>query len=274
MANLGLMLNAIAVYSGRPSMEERLHKILSQWGIASRRQAEIMILAGRVQINGRVVTQLGQKANPTLDCIEVDGRAIAPSNRPQQVYLLLNKPFGVVSTCHDPRGRTTVLDLLPPNLRSHQGIHPVGRLDGASTGALLLTNDGDLTFHLTHPRHSVAKTYRVWVRGTPTQSILETWRAGVMLSGRRTSPAQVRVLSGEREGDRTLLEVIICEGRNRQIRRVAEQLGYPVVRLHRTAIGSICLQQLNLGAYRHLHKVEIESLKSRSKAAVVKERNI
>lgn len=255
-------------------MEERLHKILSQWGIASRRQAEIMILAGRVRINGTVVTQLGRKANPQWDCIEVDGRAIAPSNRPQQIYLLLNKPFGVVSTCHDPRGRTTVLDLLPLNLRSHQGIHPVGRLDADSTGALLLTNDGNLTFYLTHPRHSIAKTYQVWVRGTPTQSILETWRTGVMLSGRRTSPARVRVLANKREADRTLLEVIICEGRNRQIRRVAEQLGHPAIGLHRTAIGSIRLQQLNPGSYRPLQDLEIESLKSQGKQVVVKECNI
>lgn len=261
-------------------MEERLHKILSQWGIASRRQAEAIILAGRVRLNGTVVTQLGQKANPQLDRIEVDGIAIASSNRPEKVYLLLNKPLGVVSTCRDPRGRTTVLDLLPSHLRSSRGIHPVGRLDAESTGALLLTNDGDLTFHLTHPRHSVTKTYRVWVRGTPTQSILETWRAGVMLSGRLTSPARVRVLAREEEAERSLLEVIISEGRNRQIRRVARQLGYPVVRLHRIAIGPIRLQQLNPGAYRHLQDFEIESLRSQSqqvtqkRQAVVKERNV
>lgn len=242
-------------------MDERLQKILSQWGIASRREAENMILAGRVCINGVVVSQLGQKANPLLDEIEVDGVPLDPGNRPGQRYLLLNKPAGVISTCWDARGRTTVLDLLPGSLKASTGIHPVGRLDADSTGALLLTNDGDLTFRLTHPRHSVPKTYRVWVQGCPPEEILYQWRTGVMLSGRLTLPAEVRSLQRSHQGDRTLLEVIITEGRNRQIRRVAEQLGYPVVHLHRQAIGKIKLQQLQTGAYRPLKKLEINSLK-------------
>ncbi len=147
-------------------MDERVQKLLSQWGIASRRHAEQLILEGRVRLNG-AVAQLGQKANPDLDQIEVDGVAIKPANRPQFIYFLLNKPAGVVSTCTDPRHRKTVLDLLPTNLRTGSGIHPVGRLDAASTGALLLTNDGDLTFVLTHPRHQISKTYQVWVDGYP-----------------------------------------------------------------------------------------------------------
>ena len=242
-------------------MNERLQKILSQWGIASRREAENMILAGRVCINGVVVSQLGQKANPLQDDIEVDGVPLDAGNRPGQQYLLLNKPAGVISTCWDGRGRTTVLDLLPDTLKGSSGIHPVGRLDADSTGALLLANDGDLTFRLTHPRHSVPKTYRVWVQGSPSQEILHQWRTGVMLSGRLTLPAEVRRLLGTPQGDRTLLEVILTEGRNRQIRRVAEQLGYPVVHLHRIAIGKIQLQQLKTGAYRPLKKLEINALK-------------
>lgn len=240
-------------------MDERLQKILAQWGIASRRQAEQMILAGRVRLNGNIV-QLGQKANPDRDRIEVDGVPVYANDRPQSVYLLLNKPAGVVSTCSDPRAKSTVLDLLPPELRSGQGIHPVGRLDADSTGALLLTNDGKLTFCLTHPRHSVSKTYQVWVKGDPPEPVLQAWRQGVILSGRKTLPASVRVL--DRARDRTMLEVVLSEGRNRQIRRVAEGLGYPVVRLHRTAIGSIQLQPpsepiLPVGCCRSLTNSEI-----------------
>jgi len=242
-------------------MDERLQKILSQWGIASRREAENTILAGRVRINGVVVSQLGQKANPLRDEIEVDGVPINAANRPGQRYLLLNKPAGVISTCWDARGRTTVLSLLPDSLKANTGIHPVGRLDADSTGALLLTNDGDLTFRLTHPRHSVPKTYRVWVQGCPPEDILHQWSTGVMLSGRLTRRAEVRLLKRSRQGDRTLLEVILTEGRNRQIRRVAEQLGYPVVHLHRLAIGKIQLQQLRPGAYRPLKDFEVKALK-------------
>lgn len=241
------------------SDQQRLQKILAQWGIASRRLAEQMIVAGRVRVNGNIVG-LGQKANPDRDLIEVDGIPVKPADRPAEVYLLLNKPAGVVSTCNDPRARSTVLELLPPKLRSGQGIHPVGRLDADSTGALLLTNDGKLTFCLTHPRHSIAKTYHVWVLGNPPEPILQAWRQGIILSGRKTLPAKVRVL--DRTRDQTLLEVILSEGRNRQIRRTAEQLGYPVMRLHRTAIGPIQLQPpagpiLAPGCYRPLEDSEI-----------------
>lgn len=240
-------------------MDERLQKILAQWGIASRRLAEQMIVAGRVRVNGKIV-QLGQKANPASDRIEVDGVQVKPADRPVGVYLLLNKPAGVVSTCSDPRARTTVLDLLPPKLRSGQGIHPVGRLDADSTGALLLSNDGKLTFCLTHPRHAVPKTYEVWVQGSPAEQLLQQWRQGVILSGRKTLPAEVRVL--DRARDQTLLQVVLSEGRNRQIRRTAELLGHPVLKLHRTAIGPIQLQPpgepaLPLGRYRPLNHSEL-----------------
>lgn len=246
-------------------MEERVQKILSQWGIASRRQAENLILAGRVQLNGCAV-HLGQKANPETDLIEVDGKPVAPSNRPQPIYLLLNKPAGVVSTCRDSRDRTTILDLLPNRLQEGQGLHPVGRLDAESTGALLLTNDGKLTFHLTHPRHHVAKTYQVWVEGHPPESVLQVWRQGVNLSGKKTLPAQVRVL--KRQDFKTLLEIVLTEGRNRQIRRVAELLSYRVIHLHRTAIGPIQLQLpgepvLPSGRYRLLKDFEIRFLHNR-----------
>ncbi len=246
-------------------MTERVQKILSQWGIASRRQAEQMILAGRVRLNGSLA-HLGQKADPNTDRLEVDGRAITPANRPQLIYILLNKPAGVVSTCRDPRNRSTVLDLLPVELKQGQGIHPVGRLDAESTGALLLTNDGALTLSLTHPRYHLPKTYRVWVRGHPPESVLELWRQGVILSGKKTLPAQVKVL--KLRSQQTLLQVVLTEGRNRQIRRLAKQLGFEVLKLHRTAIGSIQLQLPNepglpSGHYRFLKDFEIHFLKNR-----------
>lgn len=241
-------------------MAQRLQKILSQWGIASRRQAEQMILAGRVQLNGAVVN-LGQTADPEVDWIEVDGRSIQPA-RPQQIYLLLHKPAGVLSTCSDPWQRPTVLDLLPSD---QPGLYPVGRLDVDTTGALLLTNDGTLTFCLTHPRHHVPKTYQAWVQGHPPESVLQVWRQGVVLSGRVTLPAEVQVLEQRGNPAQTKLEVVLKEGRNRQIRRVAEQLGYPVLHLHRTAIGPVQLQpkdglELPRGDYRPLIIAELEFL--------------
>jgi 23S rRNA pseudouridine2605 synthase len=248
-------------------MSERVQKILSQWGFASRRQAEQMILAGRVRLNGKSV-QLGQRADPNLDQIEVDGAIVQIQGRPRPIYLLLHKPLGVVSTCWDPQANQTVLDCLPAPLQFKQGIHPVGRLDVDSTGALLLTNDGDLTFYLTHPRHHIAKTYQVWVQGHPPPSILRQWQQGVILAGRQTRPAGVTVLG--RQGNQTHLEVVLQEGRNRQIRRVAAQLGYPVIHLHRTVIGPVRLQPstaeppLPIGSYRYLTDSEIELLSCRT----------
>ncbi len=239
-------------------MTERLQKILSQWGIASRRQAEQIILAGRVRLNG-AVAELGQKADPEQDRIEVDGKPVQPQNRPEQVYLLLHKPEGVVTTCRDPQNRRIALDLLPPALRQI-GLHPVGRLDAASTGALLLTNDGAVTACLTHPRHSVAKTYRVGVEGQPSAAALQQWQEGLLLDNRLTRPAEVRLL--QVQSDRSCLEVVLREGRNRQIRRVAAQLGHPVQSLHRLAIGSIHLGKLVSGQYRPLDLAEIGFLQS------------
>ncbi|KAB8332121.1 rRNA pseudouridine synthase [Scytonema tolypothrichoides VB-61278] len=244
-------------------MQARLQKILSQWGIASRREAEEMIRQSRVLINGELA-HLGQKADPQRDTITVDGKRVSVLERPAFIYLLLHKPLGVLTTCEDPLNRPTVLDLLPKQISSGQGIHPVGRLDIDSTGALILTNDGDLTFGLTHPSHSISKTYRVLVKGHPPQFVLQMWRQGVVLEETKTRPAQVRVI--EKFAYSCCLEIILKEGRNRQIRRVAQQLGYPVIELHRTAIGSIQLQTpgkgyLAEGEYRHLEEFEIRFLK-------------
>jgi pseudouridine synthase len=249
-------------------MAARLQKILSQWGIASRRQAEQLILDGRVTVNG-AVAQLGQTAEPATDRIEVDGRMITVQSRPEQVYLLINKPIGVISTCHDPQGRKTVLDLLPAELRSCEGIHPVGRLDIDSSGALLLTNDGELTFCLTHPSYKISKTYEVWVQGQPSNGTIEAWRKGIDLDGRSTLPAQVKVV--KYKDDNTLLRITLTEGRNRQIRRVATELGHEVVRLHRTGIGNISVdgeRALALGAYRHLQSTEVRNLQQPKAARI------
>ena len=244
------------------AMTERLQKILSQWGIASRRQAEQIILAGRVRLNG-AVAELGQKADPERDRIEVDGKPVRPQNRPERVYLLLHKPAGVVTTCHDPQRRRIALELLPNSLQQI-GLHPVGRLDAASTGALLLTNDGAVTACLTHPRHSVPKTYRVWLEGHPSAAVLHQWRQGVLLEDRLTRPAEVWQIAVQ--PDRTCLEIVLREGRNRQIRRVAAQLGHPVLELHRLAIGPIQLGKLASGQYRLLDSAEIAFLQAQVRA--------
>ena len=243
-------------------MEERLQKILAQWGIASRREAEEMMRQSRVCVNG-VVAHLGQKVDPSQDKISIDGQPVLAEQRPSKMYLLLHKPAGIVSTCHDPQGRPTVLDLLPSELRTGWGIHPVGRLDVDSTGALILTNDGELTYGLTHPSHSITKTYRVVVQGHPPATVLKNWSQGIVLEGRITRPAQVRLIGSYI--DKSCLEIVLQEGRNRQIRRIAEQLGYPVIKLHRTAIGLIQLKTsttafLPSGKYRHLSEDEMSFL--------------
>jgi pseudouridine synthase len=238
-------------------MAARLQKILSQWGIASRRQAEDLIRARRVTVNGQVAI-LGDSADPDVDRIAIDGKVLQAL--PERHYFLLNKPAGVISTCADPHHRKTVIDLLPIDLR--QGIHPVGRLDTDSTGALLLTNDGQLTCLLTHPRHQISKTYAVWVEGHLDDQALAAWQNGIELDGRQTLPAEVKVLNTDRHN--TQLQIMLREGRNRQIRRVAELLGHPVLKLERTAIGEICLHlptsDLPRGQYRNLTSTEIKWL--------------
>lgn len=245
-------------------MEERLQKLLAQQGIASRRHSEQLIAAGKVRVNGQVAV-LGQKANPDRDVIEIEGKPLARSQRSEFVYILLHKPLGVVTTCDDPWGRSTVLDLLPPAYRGI-GLHPVGRLDAQTTGALLLTNDGALTFHLTHPAHHVSKTYQVLVQGNPSTDSLEQWRNGILLDGRLTRPAIVQVLLPfNKRHNGTQLQIILKEGRKRQIRRIAKALGHPVLQLHRTHIASLSLDDpegkvLAEGQYRLLSPSEISPL--------------
>ena len=227
----------------------RLQKIISDSGFSSRRKADLLIKQGRVTLNGRQAI-LGEKANPLIDHILVDGRNL-PKKQNHKV-LLLNKPYGVISSCLDNHGRKTVLSLIPPHLRS--GIHPVGRLDFDSRGAILLTNNGDLTLRLTHPKYSHPKTYLVWVSGQPSQSILDNWREGILLEGKKTIPAIIKVL--KKVNRKTLLKVTLKEGRNRQIRRIATLIGHPVQDLQRISISNINLNGLQEGKWRELDTEE------------------
>ena len=234
---------------------ERLQNLIAAAGLCSRRNAELLLLQGAVRVNGRTAS-LGERADPWQDQIEVHGRPLALP--PPPLTLLLHNPIGVLSTCHDPQGRPTVLELLPPELRHGAGLHPVGRLDADSHGALLLSNDGDLTLRLTHPRYGHPKTYRVWVAGHPDRLALEHWQAGVPLDGRPSQPVGLRRLDQRREA--TLLELHLREGRNRQIRRTAALLGHPVLDLQRTAIGPLHLADLDEGGWRPLSPQETRGL--------------
>lgn len=233
--------------------QERIQKILAQAGYGSRRSCEELIVAGRVHVDG-VVAVLGQKADPARQVITVDGERVRlPDTR---LYLALNKPRGVLSDTEDARGRKTVLDLVP-----HQGhLFAIGRLDLTSEGLVLLTNDGDLANRLLHPRYGHEREYRVRVAGRPTEDVIRAWSRGIVLDGEKTRPAQVKVLKAE-AGD-TWLQVIMQEGKKRQIRRVAAALGHPVRALIRVRIGPIRLGRLAPGEWRPLTPREVQALQA------------
>ncbi len=240
---------------------ERLQKILAAAGVASRRKAEQLISAGRVTVNGKTVTELGRKADPFTDTITVDGKPVEP---PQQfVYFLVNKPKGYVTTVSDPEGRPTVMQLLG-NLRER--VYPVGRLDYASEGLLLLTNDGALAQQLTKAASHVPKTYRVKVNGQPNDQAIERLRNGVTITldddrRRKTSPAKIRLLENARN---PWYEVTLIEGRNRQIRRMFQSVGFLVEKIKRVQLGPLTLD-VAPGQFRPLTKSEVHQLKSLAK---------
>jgi pseudouridine synthase len=238
---------------------ERLQKILSQAGVASRRLAEELIAQGRVQVNGVTVTALGSKADPESDEIKVDGRRIQAQKRKR--YILLHKPRGYITTRSDPQGRPTVLDLLR-GVREY--IYPVGRLDYDSEGLLLLTNDGELAARLTHPRHEVDKVYEARVRGVPDEHVIERLSKGVTIDGRRTAPAKVRLIDPPKkfpsESDQARIELAIHEGRQRQVRKMFDAVGHPVVRLKRVRIGPISDPEMPPGHWRDLTPQEVAKL--------------
>lgn len=236
----------------------RLQKILSGAGIASRRAAEKLMLEGRVSVNGRTVLDLGSKADPAADDIRVDGRRV--KSREPVRYLLLNKPRGFVSTRADPQRRPTVISLLA-GVREY--VYPVGRLDYDSEGLLLLTNDGDLAARLTHPRHEVERVYEVVVRGLPDERTMRRLASGVVIDGQRTAPADVRALPRGRTAreDQSVLQMSVHEGRNRQVRKMCQAVGHPVLSLTRVRIGPITDTRLKPGQFRDLRPHEVAALK-------------
>jgi pseudouridine synthase len=238
-------------------MSERLQKILSTAGVASRRLSEELILQGRVSVNGKTVTELGTKADPSSDEIKVDGRRIKTTQRKR--YVLLNKPRGYITTRSDPQGRPTVMDLVK-GVKEY--VYPVGRLDYDSEGLLLLTNDGELAARLTHPRHEVEKVYEARVKGVPDDRVLERLARGVPIEGRRTAPAKIRASEPfvKGSGEQTVVEISIHEGRQRQVRKMFEAVGHPVVRLKRVRIGPIEDPDMPIGHWRELTPQEIAKL--------------
>src|SRR5215831_9098410 len=238
----------------------RLQKILSAAGLASRRDAEEWIRAGRVRVNGRIAG-LGEKADPRVDSIKVDGRRVAAPSE-ARTYLLLNKPRGFVTSMADPERRDTVMDLLPRPLR--RTVKPVGRLDVQTEGLLLLTDDGDAARRITHPSTGCSKEYRVKVSGIPAEGDLERLRRGIWIDGARTRPAKFERLAttrGRNEGN-SWFRVVLQEGRSRQIRRMFQTIGHPVSKLKRVAIGPIRDDRLPVGAVRRLTETEVRVLLS------------
>jgi 23S rRNA pseudouridine2605 synthase len=235
---------------------ERLQKILSRAGVASRRASEKLMLEGRVTVNGAAVRELGTKADPQHDDIRVDGRRIRVASHHR--YLLLNKPRGYVTTRADPQRRPTVIDLIR-EVREY--LYPVGRLDFDSEGLLLLTNDGDLAARLTHPRHGVRRLYEARVLGIPDAHDLERLSRGIVIDGRRTEPAEVKLLPKDRDTSEALITIAVREGRNRQVRRMCEAIGHPVVLLRRIAIGPIRDPKLRVGRWRELTAEELRKLR-------------
>ena len=232
---------------------ERLQTYLARSGVASRRAAERLIVEGRVRVNEELVDTPGTSVVAGRDRVEVDGCEVVP--REALRYVVLHKPRGVVSTASDPRARPTVVELI----RAEERLYPVGRLDWDSEGLLILTNDGDLAFRLTHPRHAVEKEYRVLVSGEVSEQALSRLRAGVPLDGSPTSPAEVVITA--REGESSWLRIVLHEGRNRQIRRMVEQVGLRVARLIRTRVGSLQLGSLGPGEWRDLRPSEVARLR-------------
>ena len=241
-------------------MQIRLQKILSTAGIASRRAAEGYITQGRVSVNGQTVTALGSKADPDTDDIRVDGRRLKTASR--RLYILMYKPRGYITTRSDPQRRPTVIDLLTKGgVRDY--VYPVGRLDYESEGLLLLTSDGDLAAKLTHPRHSIPREYEAKVLGVPDEHEMERLAKGIVIDGRKTAPAEIKLLKVTEGSGRqhALLSIVVHEGRNRQVRRMCEAVGHPVDRLKRVRIGPITDHHIRPGEFRELDGKEVAALK-------------
>lgn len=242
---------------GETSVPMRLQRFLGRAGVASRRGSEDLITSGRVTVNGKVITVLGAKVDPSTDQIAVDGRVVTLAD--ECAYIMLNKPAGYLTTMRDPRGRPTVADLVS---REPAGLFPVGRLDRDTTGLVLFTTDGDLAHRLLHPSYHVKKTYIATVTGLPDAQSVDKLRRGIELDDGITAPAEVRLIetkcAGSSEGR---VEIVIHEGRKRQVRRMLEAVGHPVISLHRSSFGPLLLGDLELGAYRALSSEEVSALR-------------
>jgi len=234
-------------------MEYRLQKYLAEAGIASRRKAEELILAGQVKVNGKVVTELGTKVNSDRDKVYFQNELVKLKKK--KIYILLNKPAGYISATKDQFDNPSVLHLVD-NIKER--LFPVGRLDKDTTGALLLTNDGDFSYHLTHPKHEVSKTYVAEVVGRPTDEEMRLFMKGVYIDGKKTYPAKIRIVKEMKKN--SIVEIIIHEGRNRQVKKMCEEIGHKVVSLQRAAIGGLTVEGLKEGSWRHLTPKEIEKL--------------
>ena len=245
-------------------MEEiRLQKYIADCGITSRRKAEELIKQGKVKVNGKVITELGTKINPKKDIILYNNREI--KNKEKYVYILLNKPIGYVTTVKDQFNRDSVLDLVKVKER----IVPVGRLDMYTSGALILTNDGDFVYKVTHPKHEINKTYTVTIKGIVTNEEVEKLRKGVKIEEKQdlgnletyiTKPAKVKILKIDKEKNQSRLEIIIHEGKNRQVRKMCEAINHKVLALHRSEIAGIGVKDIELGKWRYLKDNEIKQL--------------
>lgn len=233
----------------------RLQKFMAKAGVASRRKSEDIILQGRVKVNGEKITKLGTKVNPNIDIVEVDNIKINLENK--KVYILLNKPVGYVTTVKDEFNRKTVLDLIKG---VKERIYPVGRLDYDTSGLLILTNDGDVTYKMTHPSFEIDKVYIGTVKGVPTEDEMKRFEEGLIIDGYKTAPAKIEIL--KRNSDDSTLKITIHEGRNRQVRKMCEAINHPIIKLKRVSMGELTLSSLKVGKWRFLSKEEIKYLKS------------
>ena len=235
----------------------RINKYIASCGIASRRKAEELILENRVKVNGNLINELSFQINEKKDKVEVDGKLIGLEEK--LVYIMLNKPEGYVTTVKDQFDRKSVIDLVKD---IDARVYPIGRLDYETSGLLLLTNDGDLTYKLTHPKHEGDKTYIATVKGIPTQNEITNFEKGLYIEDYKTSPAKIKIVKKNIEKNYAVCEIKIHEGRNRQVRKMCKAINHPVMNLRRKAMGKIVLKDVEIGKYRHLTIEEVNYLKN------------
>lgn len=232
----------------------RLQKYMAEAGIASRRKAEELILEGKVKVNGKTINELGIKIVPNKDIVEYNGKKVVLEK--EYVYILLNKPIGYVTTVKDQFNRDSILDLVKINKR----IVPVGRLDMYTSGAIILTNDGDFVYKVTHPKHEIEKTYTVTIKGIVKDNEVEELKKGVKIEDYTTKPAKVKILKTDEEKNISRLEITIHEGKNRQVRKMCEAIGHKVLALHRSKIAGIGVKDLEIGKWRYLTNKEVKKI--------------